>query len=265
MLRESTGDIYTTKPITADRLEYLGDDGQWYPLRAKAETPAMSLPDAPRGLLDTTPAPELPAWMPRSKDFEEARQAAMLPPEQGGLGLGPANTAAERARAGGYVNPVFHATDAPEDFPAFRLSDEDQYATITGHPGISTETSPDRARYFVLEKKYGEGVDTWNAVEDGLWSKNERIMPLLGRGNTQDIEDVFQQGLSPLTTNIHSEPFGMGDEFRYLRPEYLRSRFAAFNPKKRNESDLLASWLLPALGLGGLLGLGYSGQGEQTY
>jgi hypothetical protein len=56
-----------------------------------------------------------------------------------------------------------------------------------------------------------------------------------------------------------------GNVFIPSKANQIRSRFAAFNPLRRNESDLLASWLLPALGLGGLLGLGYSGQGEQTY
>jgi hypothetical protein len=45
---------------------------------------------------------ELPFGLPeRIQAFRTARANAALPVEQGGLGLGPANTAAERARAGG--------------------------------------------------------------------------------------------------------------------------------------------------------------------
>jgi len=32
--RESTGDYYTTRPIRADKLQVLGDDGEWYPMSA---------------------------------------------------------------------------------------------------------------------------------------------------------------------------------------------------------------------------------------
>jgi hypothetical protein len=37
-------------------------------------------------------------------------------------------------------------------------------------------------------------------------------------------------------------------------PAKIRSRFAAFDPLRRGEADLLASWLLPLVASGGLLG-----------
>nr|MCU0810602.1 hypothetical protein [Thiobacillaceae bacterium] len=61
---------------------------------------------------------ELPFGLPeRIQAFRTARTNAALPVEQGGLGLGPANTAAERARAMKVTAPAFHGTT--EDVDAF--------------------------------------------------------------------------------------------------------------------------------------------------
>lgn len=52
------------------------------------------------------------------------------------------------------------------------------------------------------------------------------------------------------------------DHYAILDPSIVRSRFAAFDPARRNENDLLAS-LAPYIGIGGLLSLGLYGQDEQ--
>ena len=49
---------------------------------------------------------------PQDEALALAQQRAALPVEQGGLGLGPANTAAERAAAMGFDTPAFHGTQA---------------------------------------------------------------------------------------------------------------------------------------------------------
>jgi hypothetical protein len=49
-----------------------------------------------------------------------------------------------------------------------------------------------------------------------------------------------------------------GTVFIPRKPNQVRSRFAAFDPLRRTEADLLASWLLPS-GLMGTLGLEYFG------
>ena len=54
---------------------------------------------------------------PQSQALMLAQQRAALPVEQGGLGLGPANTAAERAAAMGFDTPAYHGTN--RDFSAF--------------------------------------------------------------------------------------------------------------------------------------------------
>jgi len=48
----------------------------------------------------------------------------------------------------------------------------------------------------------------------------------------------------------------MTDVFAVRDPALIRSRFAAFDPAKRKEADLLGYATLPTLGLAGLLGLG---------
>jgi hypothetical protein len=50
-----------------------------------------------------------------------------------------------------------------------------------------------------------------------------------------------------------------GSVFIPRKANQIRSRFAAFDPLRRDEADLLASWLLPLIAGGGLLG-GYYAQ-----
>jgi hypothetical protein len=213
----------------------------------------------------SAPAPELPTWMPRSKDFEEARQAAMLPPEQGGLGLGPANTAAERARALGFEGPVYHGRSM--DFTGF---DPQKYGTSTAAQdaaeGAFTVTNPSIANEFVWHRSGYEGGNVMPLLTRS--DKGTTALMTLHGSSTGDaaraLKNAKRYGYDQVS--FPTEILGKkGTTKVVFNPANIRSRFAAFNPLKRNESDLLASWLLPALGLGGLLGLGYSGQGEQTY
>ena len=46
------------------------------------------------------------------------------------------------------------------------------------------------------------------------------------------------------------------DVFAVRDPARIRSRFAAFDPARKHEADLLGYATLPTLGLAGLLGLG---------
>lgn len=215
-----------------------------------------------QGLLPDIP-PELPAWMPRSGAFEEARKAAMLPPEQGGLGLGPANTAAERAQALGFEGDVFHGRNI--DFPAF---DKSKLGTATkaadAGEGFFTVTNPSIANEFV----WGNGA-----------YQGANVMPLMTRAENPTTAMMQLHGTS---TEAAANALKMAKRYGYDRvdfpseiagnagttrvvfdPANIRSRFAAFNPLKRHEADLLASWLLPAAGLSGILGYLASGDGYQ--
>jgi hypothetical protein len=73
----------------------------------------------------------------------------------------------------------------------------------------------------------------------------------------QTMRDVInQQGYHGIKYNNSQE--GAGTSYAFSDPTVIRSRFAAFDPARIAENDLLAG-LAPYLGIGGLLGLGYYG------
>jgi hypothetical protein len=300
----------------------------------------------------------------------------MLPPEQGGLGLGPANTAAERARALGFEGEGTHGTkgDISSFDPASPYRGINTGATsaknavfVTDNPAVSNTYAETAVRRDILDiaKKAKERanaiepfmgrierkafktkathkdidkdiavsntyrplkalalefgdtstnapvrrsanmywppfVSQWNipphpeeiAFRQALMeSPGDVVMPLkynAGKSTAYDfggkewhsgptrlsaaVDAAKAEGMDSVFFNNIYDPMrsymgkeGVANNVALINPANIRSRFAAFNPLRRNETDLLASWLLPALGLGGLLGLGYSGQGEQTY
>ncbi len=199
---------------------------------------------------------ELPFGLPeRIQAFRTARANAALPVEQGGLGLGPANTAAERAGAMHYDAPAFHVTAA--DVPAFDISK----ASLTAKYGPAVYMGRDPQRMDMITNAV--------AKRDG---GNINVMPLLvNKGNTYDAVtgeyplSMFMR--APAENPLRALGVDTVEEANALAsydPSRIRSRFAAFDPMRRNEADLLASWLLPLIGGAGLLGgLGYLGQGDQ--
>jgi hypothetical protein len=196
--------------------------------------------------------------------MELAQRNATLPVEQGGLGLPSDNTAMDRARAMGFTEESFHGTK--RDFEAFdpdfqgSATDQGDFGTAT-YSSVEPETS---SRY---------------AISTGSLSKEPlgaNVIPLLTRpGNRLNIEG--QSGMEPLfkkAGNIENwtemspdaqaklvKELGFDSirDYGYpqtatFNPSDIRSRFAAFDPMRKNEPDLLAS-ILAGLGLGGLLSL----------
>jgi hypothetical protein len=105
------------------------------------------------------------------------------------------------------------------------------------------------------------------------------IMPLMARGdyavkdyggkawNEYSTADALraakEEGKSGLLMqNVIDSLSGtqVGDSLAVFNPANIRSRFAAFDPARRHEADLLASWLLPLTLGGGALGYGLFGQ-----
>ena len=73
----STGDIYSVKPVSANKLEYLGEDDQWHPvnnLRPKQSQAARGIPKEPQ----KARTPELKSWL----IGQEAERLAKLKGDQ---------------------------------------------------------------------------------------------------------------------------------------------------------------------------------------
>lgn len=172
------------------------------------------------------------AAAPQAEALETARKNAVRM-----LGLRESNTAAERAKALGFAEgaPMYHATE--KDFQSFVPS-------RAGKLGPGVYMSPS-AKY--AEKYAGE---------------NAQVMPLLTRGRfaTDDeriaIADEVRERLAEATPDfsvqewkskvndaLRARGFDGSDmdlERSVINPSKIRSRFAAFDPARINENNLLA-------------------------
>ena len=182
---------------------------------------------------------EKPSY-PQQEALDTAQRNAALSVEKGGLGLPKDNTPEMRAMAMGFDTPVYHATDVPEDFSTFIPSTK-------GKLGAGIYTSPN-AKYT---EKY---------VDD-----NARIMPLLTRGNYAnedvgtEIADKIRQEMYDINPNFAVQEWkartsqelknlgyagkDVDKERVVFAPENVRSRFAAFDPMRSKEADILAGVL----------------------
>jgi GNAT superfamily N-acetyltransferase len=177
---------------------------------------------------------------PQQEALDTAQRNAALTVDEGGLGLPKDNTPEMRAMAMGFDTPVYHATDVAEDFSIFTPSTK-------GKLGAGIYTSPS-AKYT---EKY---------VDD-----NARIMPLLTRGNYAnedvgtEISDKIRQEMYDIDPNFAVQEWkarasqelknlgyagkDVDKERVVFNPENVRSRFAAFDPMRKNEADILAGVL----------------------
>jgi hypothetical protein len=174
---------------------------------------------------------------PQEKALILAQKRAALPPSQYGLGLSADNTPEQRAAAMQFLDDVYHATDSADDFMALVPS-------IKGKMGAGVYTSPSSG---YTEKYAGE---------------NARILPLLTRGKFADQDlriNVADQALEELSkinpnfsvaewkaiTNQALKDQGyagvdVGQERLVFDPENIRSRFAAFDPFRKDAATAAA-------------------------
>jgi hypothetical protein len=184
-----------------------------------------------------------PFQFPQQAALDTAQKNAALPISEGGLGLPPNNTPMDRAKAMGFETDVYHATDVPQDFSTFTPS-------IKGKMGSGVYTSFEPA----YAERYAGG-------------EKARTMPLMSRGEMANVDtrtevsDLVRQQLSNENPNFNIQEWkrlsnqelanrgysglDVDKERLVFNPSDLRSRFAAFDPMRRNESDILAG-LLPA-------------------
>ena len=169
---------------------------------------------------------------PRQEALETAQRNAAKPVSEGGLGLPPNNTPMDRARAMGFVDDTYHGTfNRFDNFDMAKANPRSQYM-----PGVFTADQPELAENF-----------------------GDYIMPLMQRKGVtiKDVIAARNAGLpKPTVDSIHDAANGVRVT---NNPSNLRSRFAAFDPARINENDLLGRAdprLLGLMGLGAAGGLG---------
>jgi hypothetical protein len=186
---------------------------------------------------------------PRQEALDTAQRNAALPIEEGGLGLPKDNTPMDRAKAMGFDIDTFRYHGSDKDIysfdPAkFGKNDQGWYGR-----GVTTDTDPEIASAYA----------NYNEAENG-----QVVYPLLTRGKymdwpegqqpfasvkdsiqgTKDIQNLGYQGTRMTNDrDLYGDIPNIGTEQVTFNPANVRSRFAAFDPMRRNEADILAGVL----------------------
>ena len=211
-----------------------------------------------------------------------AQRNAALPVSQGGLGLAPDNTAMDRARALGFDvdNPMYHGTN--QDINEFLTSGKGKTtnsgAFFTDNPSVASTYSDSKTGvlYPVLLKN-GEVVNVeangsnWNWLKKNIKITSEKtkerkaINKNLGKLFADDFkyndalstDDLASwaksQGFDSIKFNQVKDrgPQGVfaneqssmpSNNAAIFDPKNIRSRFAAFDPMKKESSNLLAQF-----------------------
>lgn len=167
---------------------------------------------------------------PRDEAMRIAQANAAKPVSEGGLGLPPDNTAMDRARAMGFDTPAYRGTTADETNLKPRTF-------VSENPDVSNQ-------YAGYLKDFADNPVMLDAMMK--LTPNGNVMPLLVRN-----ADVARS-----RTNVP-------DYEMIVDANQARSRFAAFDPARRYESDLLGA-ADPRLlaGVAGATGAGLYGAGR---
>ena len=201
-------------------------------------------------------------------EFEQAHAAAQkeaaLPVSKGGLGLPANNTYIDRREAMTSGPRLFHGTDGN-----YRVIDEEMYGKNTGTAGATAfhmSAIPDVANdYAQLRAMTGQPTSIMPLrtltptrvaqTDKGTMAVNSLTGKIGQRRLADEISNVRDQGGQLLVIkNSDDSPVPGRDYTQVIAtdPNLVRSEFAAFNPKKRNVRDILATY--GGVGLLGLLG-----------
>ena len=224
-----------------------------------------------------------------------AQRHAALPVSEGGLGLPAGNTAMDRARAMGYDTTVYHGRsrsaasrgDFTDVLPgaggteagALWAGDKALAGKYTGRQGavyplMTSRSSLAETGYAMPSEseiasmspaqvnRLLSDVDAWNEKINAV--KPEYVASEIEKATREGKNGaVFRQFLDvPLYSTSADFPSDV-----YALQKGVRSRFAAFDPFRRNESDLLAGiapYALPAAGAAGLAAMAAPGEAEAS-
>jgi hypothetical protein len=172
------------------------------------------------------------------------------------LGLPENNTAMDRAMAMNMEDGWYHATNYPEQL--------DNIRTGKGTLGdVSYLTSaPEKADFYPK-------MHNMARKREGLEELPVSVYPVMvNKGNNLKLNELPATKVN--ASNVASNGFdsiSYNNELGVINPANIRSRFAAFDPARRHEADLLGNAtpeFLSVLAGGGLLGLGgYSLMGDK--
>lgn len=204
---------------------------------------------------------------PAAERFLIAQRNAALPISEGGLGLTANNTAAQRAKALGFTDEAYHGTNADiRNFDPMMADSRRGTGTPMGAVVVSSE--PKTASTYA-----GEKPTEWIKA----YAEGGNVMPLLINKGKNMSMNATQGGYTPSWKEIYNPKYpdvettndfaaiakqkgkqsatiknvkdnavmsgAEGDTTFIFDPSLIRSRFAAFDPKRVKEADLLAAGL----------------------
>ena len=250
---QQAGLLASPVPVLGDALGLMGDLKMFYD-EPDQRTPfnyGLSL----MGLLPFVPSV---AGMTSKKltnaDHLRAQMNAALPVEKGGLGLPPDNTAMERAKAMGFNTDLdlYHGTG--QDFTEFKLPDPANRSSTrdrVGELAISLAESAELANVFANRS----GYDGSNVIPVFHRMSKGAGVNLPGGVSNQEVYDTVSEAFDDgpfdaLRFSNYNIPEIKNQRFYMVKnPNQVRSRFAAFDPFKKNSANLLAGGLLGSIGL----------------
>jgi hypothetical protein len=146
------------------------------------------------------------------------------------LGLPPNNTAMDRARALGYDMTMYHGTDVPF-IDAF---DPKKTKIIEG---VFSTNNPKTG------SKYAEEAGLKNRAQAFGMESSPNVLPLLIKSESHTRipkfdKETIDRFRSYGNKGVYRDEMGVAVTFD---PSQIRSRFAAFDPAKVNDPDLLAA------------------------
>lgn len=178
----------------------------------------------------------------KSVGFQYPQDAALETARQNGvkmLGLPENNTALDRAKALGFDTDGFHATGADiHQIDPEKIAQSD-YGTIG--QGFYIDPSK-RAGYSNLVAKINQTKAPQNIIpvkykSDNLYDMTGLLGPNSSEGSKALTANMKASGYDGTFTSL---PDGSINEVAVFNPSIVRSRFAAFDPARVNENDLLA-------------------------
>jgi hypothetical protein len=197
-------------------------------------------------LLRDLPGLKTPA--PQAEALRLAQQRAALPVSEGGLGLPPNNTPMDRARAMGFETGWAHGSPRNDitELRSSRIGAQGPGAYATNYlPEASTYSQTgEGATIYPLMVRRSEALNTrFNNPYDelGVNADDALLSELFGRGKSAIV--TTQEKTPDWLLRSGALDMPERQHFVSVRPENFRSRFAAFDPFRRNEPDLLAGAL----------------------
>lgn len=174
-----------------------------------------------------------------TKNHDIAQYNASLPIEHGGLSLPKDNTAKDRAKAMGFdINQtLYHGTR--NSFSKFDLSKAG--TTDDGYFGKAIYLTPSsRGASIYASHDLNTGEMKPNGIVLPVYVKTTNVYHTNKAGLTDnelnDVKSKYDSISSKVDENsIHDE-----DEFVVFHPHHIRSIYAAFDPKRKHDADLLA-------------------------